>query len=481
MTSNGHERWGMGSPEARHSLLTTTSKLTTRRVAEGAGRKDLLSTIKQTAPARLYLNTLRRFALFKSLDIFLWQWGGARLLILIHKKIALRMSLRRYPYGTRLTALAENPDTSSRLRTKILEQETVSVARPVIYPVERAYQLPPFLFENRFPPVNVNKITNAWVYGGSNLTFTREKVFCHDLYNFTVDYTSEELHGRHLYQKRTGSLFVILRDPNPDHLPSAAACLDACAHNYAHFLTEVLPRIALFCSLHQYSDIPLIIDDQLHENILEAVACVVGPSRTVYLLPLGRAIKCDTLYIISATGYVPFDQRNKRLENLRQGQFSSTALQTLRSIITTNHAQTDAVVSMPEKIYVQRNSSVRKLINASQVEEILCHHGFALIDPGKLSFHEQVDLFSHAKIVIGPTGAAMANAIFCQPGTDVGILMSMHKHMIYKYWSAMLSPLNIHVSYLLGTIVANQSRGIHGDYRVDETILTHFLNESENR
>jgi len=84
-------------------------------------------------------------------------------------------------------------------------------------------------------------------------------------------------------------------------------------------------------------------------------------------------------------------------------------------------------------------------------------------------------------VIIGPTGSAMANAIFCQPGTEVGILMATHKHMIYKYWSAMLTSLNINVSYLLGTIVANQSRGIHGDFLVPESAISDFLSELGGR
>lgn len=456
-------------------------RFTTIQIPAGGRKKDILSTIKETRLAKLYLKTLRQLSVFKSLDILLWRWGGARALLYLYKRISLRLALRHYPYGSKLSALRNSKDPSLLSRTTIIGGEETAIEPPRIYPENQAGLVPPLIFEKEFPTIQVHEVGHAWVYGGSNLTFTNSTVLCHDLYDFSRDFTSEELHGRHFYRRKTTSLFVILRDPTPIWLPTAAACLDACTQNYAHFMTEVLPRITLFCSEEDYADIPLIIDDHLHENILEAIAVVVGSSRKVYQLPIGRAVQCDRLLTISATGYVPFDQRNQRLSNERQGQFSPSALQQLRARLAPLTQPLPADQSAPKKIYIQRDSSVRKLTNTPQLEAILLQHGFVLIDPGKLSFHEQVRLFARAEVVIGPTGAALANAIFCQPGTEVGILMATHKHMIYKYWPAMLSPLKIRVSYLLGTIVANPSRGIHGDFYVDESALRAFISDCEGR
>lgn len=475
---------GLGPVVKREPMHSSKSivRLSTEQVPSRAGtKKDILSRIKETRAAKLYVNTLRRDPFFKTLDILLWQFGGARLLLSLYKRTTLLRGLRRYPYGSRLASFTNSRDPSLISKVTILEADETLIKPPKIFPRIKADRLPSLQFEQRFPPVQIHVVSDAWVYGGSNLAFTSNSVLCHDLYDFSRDYTSEELHGRHLYFKGAKSLFVILRDPTPLLIPKAAACLDACAHNYAHFLTEVLPRIELFCSREEYVNIPLIIDDQLHENILEAIAAIVGSSRKVYLLPIGRAIRCDILLIMSATGYVPFAQRNSWLKNNRQGQFGYHALKQLRENPALATSQSERGFTSPERIYVQRYSTVRKLVNAAEIEHILSQHGFALIDPGKLSFREQVSLFAHAKVIIGPTGAAMANAIFCQPGTEVGILMATHKHMIYKYWPAMLTPLKINVSYLLGTIVANQSRGIHGDFVVPESAISNFLAECGGR
>lgn len=471
----GEHMSGTGMSQSPGSAI----KLNTQQVLIEGARKDLLATVKNTWLARLYLSTLRKHPCFKALDIFIWQCGGAKCLLSIYKRLSLRLALRKYPYGALLTSFSDSSAASLISRETIVEPQRAYVEAPKIYSDRSYYLAQPFLLEYQFPPIHVHVVGEAWVYGGSNLIFTTQSVFCHDLYDFPRDYTSEELHGRHFYKKEKNSIYVILQDQTPLAIPFAAACLDACAQNYAHFLTEVLPRIALFCSLEQYSSIPLIIDANLHNNLLEAIAGVVGPSRVVYLLPIGRAIKCGSLLSISATGYVPFDQRNHRLINPRQGQFCAHALKRVKDSVSLESLNKSPKLGYPEKIFVQRESSVRRLVNSQQIENLLFQHGFSLIDPGKLTFHEQVALFAQAKVIIGPTGAAMANAIFCQPGTEIGILMATHKHMIYNYWPSMLSPLKIRVSYLLGRIVANRSRGIHGDFFVAESSLKKFIAESE--
>ena len=45
--------------------------------------------------------------------------------------------------------------------------------------------------------------------------------------------------------------------------------------------------------------------------------------------------------------------------------------------------------------------------------------GFAVVRPEHLSFTEQVALMSSAEMVVGESGAAMANLGFCPPGAKV--------------------------------------------------------------
>ena len=42
-----------------------------------------------------------------------------------------------------------------------------------------------------------------------------------------------------------------------------------------------------------------------------------------------------------------------------------------------------------------------------------------IIDTKNMSIFEQIDIFSSAQIIIGPTGSALTNIIFCSEGTKI--------------------------------------------------------------
>jgi len=199
---------------------------------------------------------------------------------------------------------------------------------------------------------------------------------------------------------------------------------------------------------------------------MESLLLVVGEDREILLLPVGRALQVEMLYITSVAGYVPFGRRNRNLPGHSHGVFSLQAFEALRErlydIIPTSNDY-----SWPDKIFLRRISGLRKVGNIDEIENLLITRGYVIIEPEKLTFLQQVELFRHAKTIIAPTGAALVNAIFCAPGTRVTILMAKHEDMIYRYWNNMLSPLGIKVSYVLGRIIKNRDLGIHADFLVN--------------
>jgi Glycosyltransferase 61 len=80
-------------------------------------------------------------------------------------------------------------------------------------------------------------------------------------------------------------------------------------------------------------------------------------------------------------------------------------------------------LSRPKKgtrLYLSRaRSSYRKVINESQVIDLLLCKGFSVVHSEKLSFEEQVRLFASAEIVVGLTGAALNNMMFMHSGYPV--------------------------------------------------------------
>jgi len=88
----------------------------------------------------------------------------------------------------------------------------------------------------------------------------------------------------------------------------------------------------------------------------------------------------------------------------------------------------------PLKIFVsRRDASDRRLVNEKEVYSRLKPYGFALVEGSKLTPAEAKKLFSRAKVVIGVSGASMANIVFCAPGTVV-INLKSSENPAYWYW-----------------------------------------------
>jgi capsular polysaccharide biosynthesis protein len=350
-------------------------------------------------------------------------------------------------------------------RTQIFDATRVITPAPTVTPnKDQAYLVAPHDHFS-FPPVYVSELNNVTVYGGTNLIFDEYKVICHDLYDFERDYTSEELSGRHIIDGSKRRMRLLESDPTPLKMKEAAVFLDACSSNYAHWLTEVLPRIATFCSLEQFADVPIVVDANLHQNMMESLFIIAGYERDIFQLPSCRGISIDKIFITSAVGYVPFERRNKNLKDHSHGRFCAPALKLTVDKIT-SYATNLNDNYYPKKIFLRRNSERRRILNTVEIEEFIVNQGYTVVEPEKLTFLAQFDLFRKAESIIGPTGATFANLIFSSEKVDCQILIAKYRDISYWYWQNIACSSGKNVSYILGDLTDSIS-DIHGDFRVN--------------
>lgn len=347
---------------------------------------------------------------------------------------------------------------------KLLDPLKIYLPVPIVYPHKLVEIFSP-LSEN-FPQVLVIEIPNAYCYSQSNIVTHDSYAVHHSLYNFDSDTTSEELHKIHKIYPNNRKLIKNILMYRDLSLDCAANFMDACSGNYAHWLTEVLPRILVFCDDERFKSIPILVDLNLHKNIISSLSSVVDSGREIYFVDKNVRLKIDKLFFIDVVGYVPFGRRNGYEGIHSDGIFHFDALKNIRAKFCGTSARS-LVEGGPKKIFLKRGNSGRSVINSEEIETVLKLRGYDLIDTSSMSFIDQVKLFHNATHVISATGSALANCLFCQEGASVLVLMGQHEDMIYGYWRNMLSPLGLSVSYILGDIDDLKSSGIHGNFRVD--------------
>lgn len=73
-----------------------------------------------------------------------------------------------------------------------------------------------------------------------------------------------------------------------------------------------------------------------------------------------------------------------------------------------------------ERLYISReNASRRRVVNHAELWRHLESRGFTKIVAESLTWKEQINAFAHAKVIVAPHGAGMANLVFCRPETRV--------------------------------------------------------------
>ena len=81
------------------------------------------------------------------------------------------------------------------------------------------------------------------------------------------------------------------------------------------------------------------------------------------------------------------------------------------------------------RLYLTRkNALYRKLINETDIIDTLKLKNFIIIDTDTLNINKQIELFSSAEIIIGPSGSAFANIVFCNKGTKVFEIIPKYKY-----------------------------------------------------
>ena len=433
-----------------------------RRVeAVHSNMHDIGGRLRKTLLGQLYTNHLKQYVVVRWLAHGVWRNGYPFYV----NYIASRLSNRKEKRWRPLIKLSEYVTKSKIPSYKLTDSAVVETPNPKVFPTyDQGYLNAPH-DRFRFLEIYVATVNNATTYGGTNFILADGEVICHDLYGFERDYTSEELHSRALIDPKSGRIRWLSHDEAPESIPVAATFVDACASNYAHWVTEVLPRIVLFCAEDTFRSVPIVVNDGLHKNIMESLFLVAGTGRKIITLSIGRALAVDKLYLTSVAGYVPFERRENKLSGHLHGVFSPLALGALRKHLTALNREKEQGV-WPEKIFLRRNSGARKVTNSNELEELLVAQGYVIVEPEKLSFLEQVGLFSNVKSVIASSGAAVANIIFCSPASKILILISKQPNTSYWYWQNMAAASGNFVQYILGETVTENMRSIHDDFYI---------------
>ncbi len=117
----------------------------------------------------------------------------------------------------------------------------------------------------------------------------------------------------------------------------------------------------------------------------------------------------------------------------------------------------------------RRGNSTRQMLNEAEVVAAVIGLGFRVIEPEQLSLAAQIAAFASADIVVGPSGSAMFNVVFCRPGTKV-LDIESEPNWIYAH-TGLFASCHTQYGLFIGAVDADDPLPVHRRFRVDVPAL----------
>jgi capsular polysaccharide biosynthesis protein len=320
------------------------------------------------------------------------------------------------------------------------------------------------------PRPYVAVVEDSIVFGGENSILMDQDVMLSDElleYN-TREFGTKTARLKHHEGHPENILLAQYTEPKEE---IEEGILLSCSHdyNYFHWLVECLPKLLLLDSLDAFKDVPLLIPDGLHKNLMVALERVNVNHRPVRLVNSGVSYRVKRLIVPSALSRIVDRYDGSPVFN-RDIVLSHKWLRKIRDCLR-GAAFDDTQPG--RRIFLTRRKGLRALGNRDEVELALLQRGFELVELEGASLDVQIELFSQVSLVMAPTGAALTNLLFCRPGTKVVIFMSNHDVTNFYFWENLADIVGVDLEIVVGQRLFNSTGyySVHDDYEVDPDLV----------
>jgi capsular polysaccharide biosynthesis protein len=208
---------------------------------------------------------------------------------------------------------------------------------------------------------------------------------------------------------------VRLREKSSRRIPEAVLLSGRNDDNWYHWMVEYLPRIFQIDSSVP-SSAPFIVSSRTPPSGIEALERFTD--REIIVVDAALAHGVGQLHVLPPSVQVLDTTRVPWSKGLSMN--AAPLLEFRRRLGLGDHG----LAGEGRRVFLERTSSRRGLVNQPELAEIASRLGLELVDPSGLSWQEQIELFSSSSLVVGASGAVMANYLLMAPGSRVLALTS---------------------------------------------------------
>lgn len=241
--------------------------------------------------------------------------------------------------------------------------------------------------------------------------------------------------------------------------------------NYYHVIFENLIRLILVGRSLIPQDVPLLVDEKVlsissFNRILEILSKDLN--REVISLCPNKIYKCEILYYFDHINQLAPHCLNMNYDNAFI--YDSSLLSEYKDILLKEKSER----AFPTKIFISRKSAKGRTFNEDEVFGILSKYGFVKVAPEEFTFEEQMTLFNGAQWIVGGSGAALTNLLFCKAGCKVLCFRSSYIGEEPSIFNT-IAYLNGCDFWYMEPKASSDLNSVHSDYIVNIKDLDSFL------
>ena len=165
---------------------------------------------------------------------------------------------------------------------------------------------------------------------------------------------------------------------------------------------------------HEYDHLPFLVPEECAQvkSFEDALVSVVN-SRSIVTMRHDRMYRVKNLIAIDSPVRMPFNVLSHLWPSPTDFEQHTDVLNDFKAAII-KHLGIEGI-DPSRRIFLARGNS-RRQYNQEEILQVANALNLEIVFPERLSFREQVSLFYHSKLIVGASGAAWANLIFCQKG-----------------------------------------------------------------
>jgi hypothetical protein len=346
-------------------------------------------------------------------------------------------------------------------------------------PAESPVEFPPVV---GIPPVSylatvvsnqpyLAELEDVTVFFRSNIILTRDgaalnELGTHPKFGPYVSHQSDSL----VIGQRDSSLLLDAGSFEIDDLDTGIMLCGAASNEFGHWVCDFLPRLEVYERYPNFSEIPIIVDENMPSSHYDYLRCIAPANRIVRIGP-GHGLRCRKLVFAPPVTFFPVHMlphpfRSDEIVSM----LPSSRLYLRRRV----EAYLGAGSPTGKKLYLsRRNMTWRRLSNDAEVSEFLERHGFETVSVETLTFEEQVRVYQSASSIVAPNGGSLLNVIFADPSVKLLVLSSPNLHDLPCFYGQMV-PLGYRPLFVCGEALGDPNEK-HTDYIVPLETLDQAL------